>query len=71
MKKLSHAFTFVLIFLVSIISNAKTIYLTDLEGRFEPVQNNINIGNFKLDENGNLDFTSPDTKLVYGGDLMD
>ncbi len=71
MKKMKLLSVFILSFLVSILLHAKTIYLTDLEGRFEPVQNNINNRNLSLDGNGQLDFTSPDTKLVYGGDLMD
>lgn len=50
---------------------AKTVYLTDLEGRFEPLNQLIKDGTLVITPEGGLEFSSPDTKLVFGGDLMD
>ena len=66
-KNLSFLFTI----LISISLFAKTVFLTDLEGQIKPVHDLIKNGTFKLDSLGNLDFVDSNTKLVFGGDLMD
>lgn len=68
LKNLGQLF-FVLMFALSAF--AKTAYLTDLEGRIEPLNQLLKDGTLTLSGNGRLDFTDSETKLVFGGDLMD
>lgn len=53
------------------IAFGKTVFLTDLEGRIEPLNQLIKDGTFKIAADGNLEFSNDDTNLVFGGDLMD
>lgn len=62
---------FIVLTIFSSFAFGKTVYLTDLEGRFEPLNQLIKDGTLIIVNDGSLEFSDAETKLVFGGDLMD
>ncbi len=61
---------FLTIFLYYHALFASTLYVTDLEGRRGNIDALIERGSLVIKDN-ELDFTGPESKLVFGGDLVD
>lgn len=70
-KRFAVITTLFILNLASSVAFGKTVYLTDLEGRIEPLNQLIKDGTLLIANDGTLDFSDPETKLVFGGDLMD